>query len=121
MYIYLIAISVITTEAFRLRSKDITQISLSSTNTTSTSSSGGFTVSTLPPIIGNAAPTVPTTPAPYQLYVPVFDQAYQIGWTIDPSAYKFDTTNVNKLNVNQMGNNFRIMNTASPQVPVLNE
>ena len=99
-------------ETRMLRSKGITEVTLSTSGTTN------FTALPFPQPVGNTAPPVPTTPSPYQSYSAAWDTSVQVTWTPMPNAFSFDTSNINKLDVDQMGSNFRIIKTASPVFPV---
>lgn len=98
--------------AYMLRAKGITEIAIPAS--TSPAPGAGFVVSTIPPVVGSTPPVALTTPAPYETYSALFDKQFQIAWTPTPNAFNFDVSNIAKLDVDQMGSNFRVIKTASP-------
>ena len=64
--------------------------------------------------IGNDAPAVSGTPSPYQTYSAAWSNNIVLDWTPMSNAYVFDTGNIAKLGLDQLGSNFNVIRTASP-------
>ena len=63
--------------------------------------------------IGNAAPSPAGTVSPYQTYSASW-VSNPIDWTISPNAYVFDTSNIAKMSLDNLGANFAIIRTTKP-------
>ena len=97
----------------RMLRRGITEISAGTVT-----SDGTYTAASIPLPLGNAAPQPLTTPSPYQTYSANFDTQFVMNWAPPSNAFVFDTTNINKLSVDLLGDNFRIIKTSSPVFPV---
>ena len=94
-----------------LRHQGITEVSLSGSVT---SGANGFSSGTISLPIGNAAPVPVGTPSPYQTYSAAWNSNLVVDWTPMPNAFVFDTANIAKLAIDQMGPNFQFIRTAQP-------
>jgi hypothetical protein len=96
-------------DSVMLRSRGIGTITSSST----TDSGSGFEPAGIPLPSGSDRPTPATTPSPFSTYSADWQTGYSFNWAA--SSFDIPTNLIGNFSIENMGTNFAIIKTASPE------
>ena len=85
------------------------------TITSNTDTNNGFSPVEIPSPSGPSAPEPMTTPSPFSTYQASWETSYSFNF-VQPS-FNFETNLIGNFSIENMGSNFAIIKTASPQYP----